>query len=82
MRKDYQLRAEWEQDGDEQVFNFSSLRKAQAEFPKLVKRIRASDPTDDVHVELIEVLEQERIEPEFKSDGDDTETTIAAKLGF
>ena len=66
MNKDYQIRIEFEFDGSEEVYNFDSLTIAQHEFRETCAKLRREGHSDDVHVELIEVLEQERIEPEFQ----------------
>lgn len=65
-RPDYQVRIEYEADGEEKVYNFETKESAERGFYHHCDRIANNKETDDVHVELVEVLLQERIEPEFE----------------
>lgn len=69
MRKDYQVRVEYESDGTEEVYIFDSLTHAQQGFRSTCEKLRNDKQDDDVHVELIEVLAQERIEPDLTEEG-------------
>jgi hypothetical protein len=61
--KEYQVRIENEANGNQTVRNFTSLKSAQRYFKEYCHARREEGVADDMHVELVEVLEQERIEP-------------------
>ena len=56
--RDYQVRIEDESNGDETVHTFTSLPAARAYFNQYCQERREEGVFDDIHVELIEVLEQ------------------------
>jgi len=60
---DFQVRTESVADSQEDVDAFNSLVAAREYFDKHVKELRDDGVSDDVHVELIHVLEQVCIEP-------------------
>lgn len=69
MKKEFQIRTEYESDGREDIENFTSLTNATARYRELVER-GIEDETDDVHFELIEVLEQDTVCPDVVETGD------------
>ena len=63
--RDYQVRIEYESDGTEEVYAFDNLADAELKFILRRRELLAEGVVDDVHLELLEVLKQERIEPPY-----------------
>ena len=61
MQKDYQVRVEFESAGSEEVYNFDSLIDAQRGFHSTCTSVGNEQHGDDVHVELVEVLNQRKV---------------------
>ena len=64
MKREWQVRIEYEADNEEIVYNYDSLKEAEEGYREHITRVRDEHNADDVHVELIEVLEQTRVDGE------------------
>jgi hypothetical protein len=62
--RDFQVRIE--EDGEDEIVEvFSNLPDAEIHFQRAIDKAHEDVVNNAIHVELIEVLRQERIEPTF-----------------